>query len=92
VHCSKEYSGGITLMVINLIGSSVNITVNLNSGVVNGGTNRIEYVFTAWDGVDGGLFGWYTNLNGKLLNITSTGQLPPLNGVTVNNSQILSIK
>jgi len=74
-HCSKQYSGGITVMLINVLAIEVQTRV---SGFTVG-TSREDYVFTAHipsGSYPDGIYGYWASLNGNLLNVTATGALP----------------
>ncbi|KAA8521598.1 hypothetical protein F0562_012271 [Nyssa sinensis] len=112
-HCSKK-SAGITLLMINLDGSTtVQVGVSVENATTNGtstlkqtqltrrtkfariphhfqmGENtREEYHLTA---KDGDLHSQTVLLNGKILNVNSSGNIPPLEPISVNLSEPITV-
>ncbi|KAH9624415.1 hypothetical protein KSS87_003434 [Heliosperma pusillum] len=89
-HCSK-LSKGITLLFINLSGNTT-----VQSNVVNNGTYernetgnvRSEYHLTAKDGE---LQSQVMLLNGDILTVSSSGEIPPFTPLHVNTSEPIVI-
>jgi len=84
-HCSKQYSGGLAILVINIWSGIANVKVSLPSGYSLGNT-REDYLFTAPAPVNGtypqGIYGKGMELNGVALKFTVGGTLPAMNPVT----------
>jgi len=84
-HCSKQYPGGLTVMLINILDGVANVHITLTAGSL--GTSREDYIFTAPPSNDysypvpDNVYDQKVWLNGKSLDFTVGGQLPPLNPV-----------
>ncbi|XP_058206920.1 heparanase-like protein 3 isoform X2 [Rhododendron vialii] len=96
-HCAKN-SQGITLLLINLDNATtVQAKVAFHNGkniILLPGENEIgemereEYHLTA---KDGDLHSQIMLLNGKILGLNSYGDIPPLEAVTVNSSDPITV-
>jgi len=86
--CSKQYSGGLVIVAINILAGVANLKVTLTSGSV--GSTREDYLLTAPPEagynysypVPQNIYDKKVQLNGKNLDFTVGGQLPSLNPVT----------
>jgi len=82
-HCSKQYPGGLTIMLININAGPINATITLTSGSL--GTTREDYLMTAPPPVNGtypdGIYGKKVQLNSVTLDFTVGGQLPAIKPV-----------
>jgi len=79
-HCSKQYDGGVVIMLINIMNSTMDVNVTLPSGTL--GNTREDYVMSVpgdpWAAYPGGIYGKQVTLNGNLLALDSSGNLPSL--------------
>jgi len=90
--CSKEYPGGLVIIAINILDGVANLKVTLTSGSL--GNTREDYLLTAppMSGynysypVPDNIYDKKVQLNGKTLDFTVGGNLPPLNPVTSSAS------
>jgi len=82
-HCSKQYDGGLVIMLINIMNGTGDITITLSSGSL--GDTREDYVMSVpgppFADYPAGIYGKPTTLNGNLLNLTSSGELPAMKPV-----------
>jgi len=82
-HCSSQYPGGLTVMVININSIPVTAQITLTGGGL--GSSREDYLMTAPPPVNGtypdGIYGKRVQLNGVTLDFTVGGQLPPIKPV-----------
>jgi heparanase 1 len=98
-HCSKQYPGGLTVILINILDGVANTQVTLTSGTV--GNTRYDYLLTAPPEqgynysypVPQNIYDKKVQLNGKNLDFTVGGQLPPLTPVTstASDKSIISL-
>jgi len=82
-HCSKQYKGGLTVMIVNINAVAVTVQITLTSGTL--GSSREDYLMTAPPPVNGsypdGIYGKKVQLNGQTLDFTVGGQLPAIKPV-----------
>jgi hypothetical protein len=82
-HCSKQFTGGLALVVINL-SNTASETVSLGGEF---GATRIEYILSP---PSNGVFGNGILLNGKEL-VLENGKLPTITGKTVSTNNPLQL-
>jgi len=82
-HCGAN--GGVTLLLLNLGNSSV--TINLSSSLSNYAVPRDEYHLTSPSLTISNIF-----LNGKFLDVDSSGNLPSLSGTHITQSTPIVIE
>jgi len=82
-HCSKQYPGGLTIMLINILSGTANVQITLTSGSL--GNAREDYLLTAPPQnktddypVPQNIYEKVVQLNGKTLNFTVGGKLPAI--------------
>lgn len=80
-HCTADTPGDLTMLLINLDPAA---TVNVTLHGAGAATNRTEYHLTAGPG---GVGAGAVALNGAVLNLSSTGALPAMEGRPVVGSQ-----
>jgi len=94
-HCSKQYPGGIVLMIININGFAITTNITLGNGGKLGDT-REDYLMTAPPPVNGtypdGIYGKRVQLNGVTLDFTVGGQLPPIKPVPCQDKDVSIVK
>jgi len=87
-HCSKQYDGGLVIMLINLLNQTAQVDVTLSSGSL--GNTREDYVLSVpgdhFAPYPNGIYGKAITLNGQLLNLTSSGTLPSFKPVQFSGS------
>jgi len=94
-HCSLQYPGGLTVMIVNISPGPTNAQITLTTGSL--GSTREDYLMTAPPPVNGtypdGIYGKKVQLNGNTLNFTVGGQLPSLKPVqsTATDKSIIAM-
>jgi len=83
-HCSKQYPGGLTIMIVNIASVTIITQITLTTGSL--GTTREDYLMTspppATAPYPDGMYGKKVQLNGVTLNFTVGGELPTIKPIT----------